>query len=134
MLRKGENGSNAVELFLSKNVSLEGKMTFEGMARLDGKFDGDVLSGDVLRIGETAVINAEIRVVTLIVNGEVNGNVSATAKMEIHSSGKVYGNIDTPALVIEEGGLFEGTCRMSKGVEVAPEKVTPTREIQAYPK
>jgi len=109
-------------------------MTFEGRARLDGKFDGDVLCGDVLIIGETAVINAEIKVVTLIVNGEVNGNVSATAKMRIHSTGKVYGNIDTPALVIEEGGLFEGACRMSKGVEVATEKVTPTREIQASPK
>jgi cytoskeletal protein CcmA (bactofilin family) len=113
-----------VEAFLGKDTSFEGKMSFEGMARLDGRFNGEVSSGDFLFIGQHAVIDAEINVGTLVVDGKVSGNISATSKVAIHNTGKLYGNINTPALVIEEGGLFEGNCRMDKGVESLLEKVT----------
>jgi cytoskeletal protein CcmA (bactofilin family) len=128
MVGKRDIRSDEVGLFLGKNTSFEGKMTFEGMARLDGKFNGEIFSGDVLIIGETALINAEIKAGTIIVNGQVEGNVSATTKLEIHSTGKLHGNIDTPTLVIEEGGLFDGTSKMMKGAEAAPTKVTHIRE------
>jgi len=120
-----------VEAFLGKNTSFDGKMTFEGMARLDGKFDGEVSSWDFLFIGEHADINAEIKVGTLIVDGKVSGDVSATSKVAIHATGKLYGTINTPTLVIEEGGLFEGSCTMDRGLEVAAEvaeKVAPLKE------
>lgn len=120
-----------LEAFLGKNTSFEGKMTFEGMARLDGKFDGEVFSGDFLFIGEHGVIDAEINVGTLVVDGKVSGNVSATSKITIHDTGKLYGKISTPALVIEEGGLFEGSCKMGRGVEAAAEKVPPLKEKEA---
>ena len=119
MLGKGDIKSGEVEAFLGKNASFEGKMSFEGMARLDGKYDGEIFSGDMLIIGETAIVNAEINVTTLVIDGKVSGNVSATGKIEIHSTGKLYGNITTPILVIEEGGLFDGTCKMEKEVEAA---------------
>ena len=130
MLGKGDIKSSDVEAFLGKNTSFEGKMSFEGMARLDGKFDGEIFSGDMLIIGETAIVNAEINVSTLVIDGKVSGNVSATGKIEIHSTGKLYGNITSPILVIEEGGLFDGTCKMEKVVEVA-KKVTPIKEKEA---
>ena len=130
MLGKGDIKSSDVEAFLGKNTSFEGKMSFEGMARLDGKFDGEIFSGDMLIIGETAIVNAEINVTTLVIDGKVSGNVSATGKIEIHSTGKLYGNITSPILVIEEGGLFDGTCKMEKVVEVA-KKVTPIKEKEA---
>ena len=120
-----------VEAFLGKNTSFEGKMTFEGMARLDGKFDGEVSSGDFLFIGEHGVIDAEINVGILVVDGKVRGNVSATSKITIHDTGKLYGNIGTPTLVIEEGGLLEGSCKMDRGVEASAEKVTPPKEKEA---
>ena len=123
--------SGELEAFLGKNTSFQGKMGFQGMARLDGKFDGEIYSGDILIIGETAVINAEINVDTLVVDGKVRGNVSATGKIEVHASGKLYGNIATPTLVIEEGGLFDGTCKMEKGAEVDDKKVTPIKENAA---
>ena len=128
MLRgKGDIKSGEVEAFLGKNSSFEGKMGFEGMARLDGKFDGEIFSGDMLIIGETATVNAEVNVTTLVIDGKVSGNVSATGKIEIHATGKLYGNITTPTLVIDEGGLFDGTCKMEKEVE-AKKKVTPLKE------
>jgi len=124
---KGDIKSGEVEAFLGKNSSFEGKMGFEGMARLDGKFDGEIFSGDMLIIGETATVNAEVNVTTLVIDGKVSGNVSATGKIEIHATGKLYGNITTPTLVIDEGGLFDGTCKMEKEVE-AKKKVTPLKE------
>ena len=128
MKLKGDTKSGEVEAFLGKNSSFEGKMGFEGMARLDGKFDGEIFSGDVLIIGETATVNAEVNVSSLLIDGMVSGNVSATGKVEIHSTGKLYGNINTPTLVIEEGGLFDGTCKMEKVIEAAPKKITPIKE------
>jgi len=130
MRGKGDIRSGEVEAFLGKNSSYEGKMGFEGMARLDGKFDGEIFSGDMLIIGETSTVNAEINVSTLVIDGKVSGNVSATGKIEIHATGKLYGNITTPTLVIEEGGLFDGTCKMEKEVE-AKKKVTPFKEREA---
>jgi cytoskeletal protein CcmA (bactofilin family) len=128
MKLRGDVKSGDVEAILGENTSFEGKMGFEGMARLDGKFDGEIFSGDILIIGETATVNAEINVSSLLIDGRVSGDVSATGKIEIHSTGKLYGNITTPTLVIEEGGLFDGTCKMGKGVEAAPKKVTPIKE------
>jgi cytoskeletal protein CcmA (bactofilin family) len=128
MLRgKGDIKSGEVEAFLGKNGSFEGKMGFEGMARLDGKFEGEIFSGDMLIIGETAAVNAEINVSTLVIDGKVSGNVTATGKIEIHATGKLYGNITTPTLVIEEGGLFDGTCKMGKEIE-AKRKVMSIKE------
>jgi cytoskeletal protein CcmA (bactofilin family) len=109
-------------------------MTFKGMARLDGKFDGEILSGDELVVGESAIVNAEIKVGTVIINGQLNGNVSTTVKAEIHSTGRLCGNIVTPVLVIEEGGIFDGMCKMAKREETAPNKVTPIKEIETSPK
>jgi len=123
-----------VEAFLGKNTSFEGKITFEGMARLDGKFNGEVYSGDFLFIGEDAEIDAEIRVGTLVLHGKVSGNVSAASKVAIHTMGKLYGNIDTPALVIEEGGLFEGSCKMDRGFGALSGKVAPLQGKEAKEK
>lgn len=131
MKGKGDIRSGELEAFLGRNTSFEGKMGFEGMARLDGKFDGEIFSGDILIIGENASINAEINVDTLVVDGKVSGNVSATSKIEIHSTGKLYGNISTPTLVIDEGGVFDGTCKMEKGIEEATKKVTSLKEREA---
>jgi len=131
LMGKGDIEPGDMEAFLGKNTSFDGKMTFEGMARLDGKYRGEVFSGDFLFIGEHAEINAEINVGILVVDGNVSGNVSATSQVVIHRNGKLYGNISTPALVIEEGGLFEGSCKMDRGAEAAADKVSPLKEKEA---
>jgi len=128
MMGKGDIKSGDLEAFLGKNTSFEGKMSFEGMVRLDGRFDGEIFSGDILIVGETAIVNAKIKVGTLLVDGNVTGNVNATDKIEIHSTGKLNGDIKTAALVIKEGGVFDGTCKMEKRAEEAAKRVTPLTE------
>lgn len=98
---------------LGKGTEFEGKLIFEGTLRIDGKFKGEIVTKGILAIGEGAVVHAEVEADTIIVRGEVHGNLKATKKIEIKGSGKLLGNINTPSLIIEAGVIFEGSCQMS---------------------
>ncbi|MBW2123162.1 MAG: polymer-forming cytoskeletal protein [Deltaproteobacteria bacterium] len=95
---KGMPRTEEVNAFLGKGTSFEGKIRFEGMFRLDGKFDGEISAGDSLIIGETGEVNAQINVKNLIVNGKLTGSSTAASRVEIHPPGKVLGDIKTPVL------------------------------------
>ena len=100
---------------LDKGSEFEGKLTFEGTVRIDGKFKGEIFSDASLVVGESGKVEADISVGSIIISGEVVGNIKAKNKVEIHSPGVVRGNINTPALIIEEGVTFEGQCSMANG-------------------
>jgi cytoskeletal protein CcmA (bactofilin family) len=97
---------------LGRGSEFDGKLTFEGTVRIDGKFTGTIVTSDVLVVGEGAHISAEIHCGTLIVHGEVTGNIHAKALVELHQPAKIRGNIETPALMVEKGVLFDGQCKM----------------------
>ncbi|HET9449752.1 MAG TPA: polymer-forming cytoskeletal protein [Aggregicoccus sp.] len=101
-----------VHTLLGKGSEFEGKLTFEGQVRIDGKFSGQIVTKDTLVIGDGARVNAEIQAGTVIINGQVEGNVRATAIIEVHQPGRVKGNLETPALAMDRGVIFEGTCKM----------------------
>ena len=101
---------------LGRGSEFEGKLTFEGTVRIDGKFSGTIVTNDVLVIGEGAKVSAEISAGTVIVHGEIIGNVKAKTSVELHQPAKMKGNIETPSLMIEKGVTFEGQCKM-EGVE-----------------
>jgi cytoskeletal protein CcmA (bactofilin family) len=122
--QKGVPRAEEVNAFLGKGTTFEGKMTFEGMFRLDGNFAGEIFAGDSLIIGETGEVNAQINVNSLIVNGKLTGSVTAGTRVEIYPPGKVFGDIKTPILVISEGAIFEGNCQMEKREAGRDEKVS----------
>jgi cytoskeletal protein CcmA (bactofilin family) len=101
-----------IDVFLGKDSVFEGKMTFEGVFRLDGKVEGEIFNSGTLVMSETAVVKGKVEVNALMLNGIVEGEVNAKERVEIHSRGKLYGTIFTPTLVIQDGGIFEGNCRM----------------------
>jgi cytoskeletal protein CcmA (bactofilin family) len=101
-----------ISAFLGKETLFEGKMTFEGVFRLDGKFEGEIFDSGTLIVGETAIVKGKIGINTIIINGLVEGDVYAKVRVEIHPTGKVYGKLFTPILTINEGGIFEGHCKM----------------------
>lgn len=103
-----------ISAFLGKETSFEGKMTFQGMFRLEGRFEGEIFESGTLIVGESAVVKGKIGVHTIIISGLVEGDLYASARVEIHASGKFYGNLLTPSLIIHEGGVFEGYCKMEK--------------------
>jgi cytoskeletal protein CcmA (bactofilin family) len=109
----GELGNaQPVTTLLGKGSEFEGKLSFEGTVRVDGKLTGEIYTDDVLIVGEGAEVNAEVTVGAIVVQGIVRGNITAKRSVEIHSPGKVKGNINTPSLFIEKGVFFDGHCQM----------------------
>ena len=101
-----------ITTLLGRGASFEGKLTFEGTVRIDGRFKGEVFSDDVLVIGEGAIVEAEIDVGEVIIQGTVIGNIKAKRSIEIHAPGRVKGDVHTPSLQIDKGVIFEGRSFM----------------------
>lgn len=102
-----------IKAFLGEGTDFKGILTFEGTVRVDGQLEGEVYTKDTLIVGESAVVAAEINVHTIVISGIVRGNINATGKIEVHRPGKLFGNVKTPSLFIEEGVIFEGNCAMA---------------------
>jgi cytoskeletal protein CcmA (bactofilin family) len=101
-----------VHTLLGKGSEFEGKLTFEGQVRIDGKFNGQIHTKDVLVIGDGARVQAEINAGTVIINGTVEGNVRASQLVELHAPARVKGSVETPALTMDRGVIFEGTTKI----------------------
>ena len=101
-----------INTLLGRGSEFEGKLTFEGTVRIDGKLSGEIFSDDVLVIGEGAEVHAEIDIGEIIIQGTVIGNIRAKRGIEIHAPGRVRGDISTPALQIARGAVFEGRSHM----------------------
>ncbi|HEY0143122.1 MAG TPA: polymer-forming cytoskeletal protein [Thermoanaerobaculia bacterium] len=117
---KGKSGD--LNGFLDRGSSFKGELEFEDTMRIDGKFNGRITSKNELIVGESAHIDGDIHVGRIAISGTVVGKIRADIRVEIHRNGKVYSDIDTPALVIEEGAIFQGNCVMgdknAKGASV----------------
>ena len=104
--------SGEVNAYLGKGSKVAGKLTFEGTVRVDGQVEGEVAAQDTLIVGETAIVNAQIIGSTIIIRGKVTGDITARKRVEIKAPGKLFGNVTTPSLIIQEGVIFEGHCSM----------------------
>ncbi|MBI3556640.1 MAG: polymer-forming cytoskeletal protein [Deltaproteobacteria bacterium] len=104
--------SHEVSGVIEKGCEFEGKLCFEGTLRIGGTFRGEIYTNDVLVIGEGAKVSAEIEAGTIIINGEVTGNIVAKHRVEIHRPAIFRGNIVTPSLMVDEGVIFEGSSKM----------------------
>jgi cytoskeletal protein CcmA (bactofilin family) len=112
LVAQSERPQGEITTLLGRGSEFEGKLTFEGTVRIDGKLSGEIFSEDVLVIGEGAQVNAEIDVGVIIVEGNVTGNIRAKRAVELHAPARVKGNIETPSLYIDKGVTFEGHSKM----------------------
>jgi cytoskeletal protein CcmA (bactofilin family) len=123
-----------ITTLLGRGAAFEGKLTFDGTVRIDGRFKGEVFSDDVLVIGEGAHVEAEIDIGEVIIQGTVVGNVKAKRSIEIHAPGRVKGDLHTPSLQIDKGVIFEGRSFMENAVSVAAPRPAPAAAPPAPPK
>ena len=105
-------GSGELNGFLDRGATFKGELEFEDTMRIDGRFNGKIMSKNELIVGESAHIEGDIHVGRIAISGTVVGKIVAEQRVEIHRNGKVFSDIDTPALVIEEGAIFQGNCTM----------------------
>jgi cytoskeletal protein CcmA (bactofilin family) len=143
LMRKDESnspGSSPISVgqthtILGPESNFDGKLTFSGAVRIDGRFSGEIVTDDVLVVGEGAEVKATLEVGSLILNGTLRGNVRAKRAVELHAPAHLYGDIEAPAIVINHGVIFEGHCRMEnlgkarnevlKGTEFGADKAEP---------
>lgn len=111
---KSDNKPSDLNGFLDSGSHVHGELRFDTSFRVDGKFTGTVASDGDLIVGEGGEVEGDLSVGQIFVSGTVRGSVRASKRIQIAPSGKVYAEIDTPALVIEDGAFFEGHCSMSR--------------------
>ncbi len=107
-----KSGDGVLNGFLDQGSRFKGELSFDDTLRIDGKFEGTIRSANQLIIGETAEVDADIQVGSVSIDGTVRGTVVAKSKIEIHPHGKVFAQLNSPILKIEEGALFQGACTM----------------------
>lgn len=103
--------------YLDQGCRINGKLIFETPVRIDGQVEGEIDAHDTsVTVGKSAVVTAKIKAVSVTVAGVVNGDISASQRIELQPSAKVTGSLAAPKLVVLEGALFDGTCTMSPKV------------------
>lgn len=110
--------------FVDRGSEIQGELRFETNFRVEGRVVGTVSSQGSLVVGDQGEVDGEIKVGEIFVAGTVKGKVQALRRLQIAPGGKVYADVHTPALVIEDGALFEGRCSMP-GRGQATEELAP---------
>jgi cytoskeletal protein CcmA (bactofilin family) len=102
-----------ITMLLGPGTTIEGTVEFENTVRLEGNVIGKIYSTDgTVIIGESAVVNGEIMVNVAIIMGRVNGKINAGKRVEVYPPGRIEGDIQSPALLIKSGVIFNGNCSM----------------------
>src|SRR5262245_51485112 len=116
-----QQAAGEITTLLGRGATFEGKLTFEGTVRIDGRFKGEVFTDDTLVIGEGAQVEAQIDVGEVIIQGTVIGNITAKRSIEIHAPGRVKGDVHTPSLQVDKGVIFEGRSFMEAATSNRPQ-------------
>ncbi|HKX84507.1 MAG TPA: polymer-forming cytoskeletal protein [Pyrinomonadaceae bacterium] len=117
--------------FVGHGTTLTGETNFQMLLRVDGHLTGTVTSdGGTLIVGTNGQVDANVSVSIATINGNVNGDIIATEKIQLGRTAKVVGNIAAPRLVIEDGAILEGSCAMTKAREAQDKQVNATQEKQ----
>lgn len=102
-----------IENLLGANSSFEGTLRSDGNIRIDGVFSGRIETAGNVLLGPSARVMADIVANVVQVWGSIQGNIKTHGRLEILSNGRVWGDIDVGALLIDEGGMFRGQCLMA---------------------
>jgi cytoskeletal protein CcmA (bactofilin family) len=119
--------------FVGGGTVVTGEANFKAMMRVDGHLSGRVSSSSgTLIVGANGKVDANIEVAIAIIHGTINGDIIATQRLELGRAAKVTGNIQTPSLVIEQGAVFEGSCKMVQ-MATAADKVKKETKVEEKP-
>ncbi|MFQ5684372.1 MAG: polymer-forming cytoskeletal protein [Candidatus Binatia bacterium] len=107
---------------IDKGCEVNGRLVSAGTLVVHGKFQGELLSSENLLVGETGRVEAEVQAGVALVSGHITGTITARERVELRATARVFGDILTPVLVLEEGVVFDGHCKMKGGEVRAAQK------------
>ena len=116
---------DALNGFVDASCTIRGELEFKSSFRLDGRMEGQIRSESELLIGESGVVEGEIEVARCLIGGTVRGTIRATEQAVFHATAKVWADIYTPALVMEDGAFLEGKVCMDSGKGKRDSKSSP---------
>ena len=98
---------------LASDVEVKGTIKFDGTMRVDGRFDGEMITdkGDLV-VGTTGIVNATVKVRSAVIEGRVGGKIIASNKVELKQKSHIIGDLQTKTLVVEEGVVLVGKCNV----------------------
>jgi cytoskeletal protein CcmA (bactofilin family) len=108
-----------IETVIGQNTSFKGKLVCDGSVRIDGVCEEGVIEtvGNIV-VGPEAKVAADLIAENVSVSGAVTGRIKATGRLEILSTGKVWGDVDVGSFLLDEDGYFRGNLAMKE--EIAP--------------
>src|SRR5688500_6054639 len=120
--------------FVGGGTVMTGEANFKAMMRVDGHLSGRVSStSGTLIVGANGKVDANIEVAVAVIHGTINGDIIATQRLELGRAAKVNGNIQTPSLIIEQGAVFEGTCKMLQMSAAVDKSKKETKKVDDQP-
>lgn len=121
---KPSSSSSSNVTYIADDCEIKGSIDSKGNARIDGKVEGTIrISGDLV-IGQSAILQANIEAQTISIAGEVRGNVKAKDLLELASTSRLYGDINTKQLKIDQGARFVGNSNYEENVTIDKPKET----------
>ena len=120
--------------FVGGGTVLTGEANFKAMMRVDGHLSGRVSStSGTLIVGANGKVDANIEVAVAVIQGTINGDIIATQRLELGRAAKVHGNIQTPSLIIEQGAIFEGSCKMLQMTAAVDKSKKEAKKVEDQP-
>ncbi|TAL39435.1 MAG: polymer-forming cytoskeletal protein [Spirochaetes bacterium] len=110
-------GGDVASNIIGENSYFTGRFLINGSLKIDGRFEGKYLQADQLYIGTTGKIKTNINAVSVIVEGLVIGNINASSRVLLMPTAKIYGDIKTPELIIQNGVILEGRCTIANDLK-----------------
>lgn len=123
------SGGETMNTIIGKGTVFSGTMNVEGTLRIDGTLKGEVNVSDTIAIGPTGEVEANVKTKNAVISGSVKGNIHATERVELQAKANIMGDLVTKSLVIEQGAVFHGNCKMGD----APPSVSGQRPQAARP-
>lgn len=108
------HNNKKIKTVLGKGAYFNGNLEFKDSLKINGSFIGSINAKGLLVIGEGAMIQANISTDSIVIFGTIKGDVIASEKVEMFSTGRVYGNIKSRKIKISDGVIFNGKCEMIK--------------------
>ena len=102
--------------FVGHEVEFSGMLTYKGNVRIDGTFEGEIETDDILFIGEQANVKAQIHAGSVIASGRITGEITAVQRVELKSPATIDASITTPKLSMDNGVIFNGKITMGSSI------------------
>jgi cytoskeletal protein CcmA (bactofilin family) len=113
-IMNGNKTEGRLGTIIGKGTNIEGTVNIEGATRIDGTVTGKLVADDVITVGATGVVKAEIKARSIVVGGRVEGNLIATEKIELQAKSELIGDITAKSLLVEHGAIFHGNSKMKE--------------------